>query len=105
MVRANNSENAKPIRVTDERTLERVFDSLGTVLVEFSADWSERCNTQIKPVRERARAANYTVAVVDVERHPDIAARFEIDTLPTVLRVDDGRIVDRSIGEPDIEVE
>lgn len=106
MVGANsNRGRTEVIRVTDEETLERVVDSPGTVLVEFSADWSKQCEAVTKPIRERARAANCTVAVVDVERRPDIACRFDIDALPTVIRVDNGRVVDRSTGTPDIEVE
>jgi len=105
VVTSNDNWRSELIHVTDEETLERVLDSTGTVLLEFSADWSERCESLITPVRERARTTNCTVVVVDVERHPDIAARFDIDTLPTVLRVDDGRVVDRSTGAPDIEID
>lgn len=104
MVNVSDDEVKRPTRISDEETFERVLESSETVLVEFTAYWSDRCDSLTEPVRERAREANCPVAVVDVERCPYLASCFDVDTLPTVLLFADGQVVDRSTGFPDIDV-
>ena len=45
--------------------------------------------------KERARL---DVRLVDVDRRPDVAKRFEVDTVPTLVLVREKRVVDRLEG-------
>jgi thioredoxin-like negative regulator of GroEL len=43
--------------------------------------------------RERLR-----VTVVDVDGHPELAEHFHVETVPTLVLVEDRRVVDRLVG-------
>jgi putative thioredoxin len=88
--------------VTTERFEADVLQqSLQTpVLVDFWADWCGPCKT-LGPILEKL-AANYNgafvLAKVDTEREQQVAAAFQIRSIPTVFLVKDGKLVDAFQG-------
>ena len=72
----------------------------GKVLVDFWAGWCMPCK-MIAPVIEELAAENegsLTVAKVDVDSNNDIAERFGIMTIPTVILFNDGLEMERIVG-------
>jgi thioredoxin len=72
----------------------------GLLLVDFWAPWCGPCRA-IAPVLDSLVAdAGGTVklAKVNVDEEPGLAGRYEIRSIPTILLVKDGRIVDRVVG-------
>ena len=43
-------------------------------------------------LQRRANHSTFRLLRIDVERHPDLAERFEVTDLPTLLVISDGRI-------------
>jgi thioredoxin 2 len=72
------------------------------VLVDLWAPWCQPCKW-IAPILEelaRTHAGRLKVVRVDVDRAPQLSARYEVRGIPTLLLLRDGREVDRLAGAP-----
>lgn len=85
-------------RLTDENALRQVLEQYERVVVEFRADWSDRCQ-QLES--ELSDFPGTHLAVVDVDDCPLLAYRYDVNRIPTLLRFEDGDVVDRREGVPD----
>ena len=78
------------------------FDSIvGTkpALIDFGAEWCVYCK-KIAPIIEEIAAEHpeLTFGYIDVDLQPMLAARFRVHSLPTVLLLKDGQVVNQFIG-------
>ena len=77
-----------------------VLKSQGKVLVDFSATWCGPCK-MLGPVIEaigEQYAGKVLVAKVDVDAEPELARRFGVMNIPTVVFLKNGEEFDRKIG-------
>ena len=85
---------------TDATFDEQVGSSTVPVVVDFWAEWCGPCK-QIDPViREIAteKAGALTVAKLNVDDHGDIAMRFNVMSIPTMIVFKNGAEVQRLVG-------
>ena len=71
-----------------------------TVLVDFWAQWCGPCK-QISPMVD-ILAEEFTerlvVVKVDIDQHPELAARYNVMSIPTLLFLDGGHEKGRLVG-------
>ena len=79
---------------------ELLRDSPAPVLVDFWAAWCGPCRTVAPELEKIAgeRAGRVVVAKVDTEALPDLAARFGIRSIPTMIVFRDGKEAKRMSG-------
>ena len=70
-----------------------------TVVVDFWASWCGPCRMFSPILEEFANKTNdVVVAKVNVDEEPDLAARFGVSSIPTVLVFKGGKAVKKSVG-------
>jgi putative thioredoxin len=90
------------IDVTDATFQRDVLDRSAQVpvVVDLWAEWCGPCRT-LGPVLERVVGATdgaVELAKVDVDRNPQVAAAFAVQSIPAVFAIRDGKVVDSFVG-------
>ena len=72
----------------------------GVVLVDFWAPWCSSCRMLAKVIEQAAPAANgaAVVAKVNIDEEKELAARFQVSTLPRLILYKDGQAVQDLTG-------
>src|SRR5215471_12133776 len=91
---------AEPIEADDDLFEEIVSSSKVPVLVDFWADWCGPCKMAAPEVHALAREMSGTALVlkVDTEAHPQLAARFGVQSIPNFVVFQGGRPVLQRAG-------
>tara|TARA_B110000977_G_C10816440_1_gene392405 strand:+ start:400 stop:645 length:246 start_codon:yes stop_codon:yes gene_type:complete len=63
----------------------------------FSATWCGPCKT-FKPIMNEIAGEGYSVQVIDIDQQQDLAARYNVRSVPTTIIEENGIEVDRIIG-------
>ena len=78
---------------------EKVTQSESPVLVDFWASWCGPC-TMLSPIVEQLAEEHPEMAFgkVNVDEVPELAQRFQVEAIPTLVLFKDGKAVDVSVG-------
>jgi thioredoxin 1 len=90
----------EPIHVTDSAFEKTVLQSKIPVIVDFWAPWCGPCR-MVAPTLEKLAKENsgkLLVAKVNTDENPEWATRYQVQGIPTMLFVADGKIVYRQVG-------
>jgi thioredoxin 1 len=88
------------LEITDANFEETVINSGKPALVDFWAVWCGPCR-MVGPIVEEI-ADEYgdkaVIGKVDVDNNPEIAQKYGIRNIPTILFIKDGEVVDKQVG-------
>ena len=87
------------IHVTSDNFRSEVLEAPGTVLLDFFATWCGPCR-MVAPILEEIAGERSDVKVckINVDEEPELAAEFRIMSIPTLIVMKDGKIVNQSAG-------
>ena len=87
------------LHITKDTFDQEVLGSDKPVLVDFWASWCGPCrmvSTIIDEIAEEREGIK--VCKINVDEEPDLANRYQIMSIPTLLVIKDGEVVNKSMG-------
>lgn len=94
----------KYIKLTSDNFEEKIKS--GTVLVNFGAPWCTPCR-KISPIFEKIAEefnGKASICEVNTDENEDLVVKYEIKSIPTILFMKDGKIVDTMVAPRDKQV-
>ena len=87
------------VKITNYNFEEEVLKSDKTVLIDFYANWCAPCK-MLSPVIEEVAIENDDIKVVkiNVDDLQELAVKYEVISIPTLVVIKNGQEVKRSVG-------
>ena len=89
----------KVLHVNKDNFHKEVLNSEKPVLLDFFASWCGPCR-MVGPILDEIAEEREDIKVckVDIDEQPELASRYRIMSVPTLMVLKNGNIVDQSIG-------
>lgn len=83
----------------NKNNFDEVKNSSKTVLLDFYADWCGPCR-MVSPIVDEIANENPDILVgkINVDEEPELAGAFSVMSIPTLVVLKDGKIVNQSMG-------
>ena len=87
------------LKITKENFEKEVVQSEKPVLLDFWADWCGPCRMLSPVVDEVAEETNEAkVGKINVDEEPELAQAFQVMSIPTLIVIKNGRVVNTTVG-------
>lgn len=87
------------MKITSENFEQEVLKSEKIVLLDFFATWCGPCR-MVGPIIDQIaeEKADIKVGKIDVDQDGDLAAQFQIFSIPTLIVMKNGELVEKAVG-------
>lgn len=88
------------LELTDANFQESALDTDKLVMIDFWAQWCGPCK-MLSPIVEQLadeHGEDVVIGKLDVDNNPDVSMKYGIRSLPTILWLKNGEIVDKHVG-------
>jgi len=87
------------LTITKENFDQEVMKSEKPVLLDFWAPWCGPCR-MVGPIVEEVSnvATNKKVGKINVDEQPELASSFQVMSIPTLVVIKDGKVVNTAVG-------
>ena len=87
------------IELTQENYQKEVLESDKPVLIDFFATWCGPCK-MVSPVVDQIAAERPDIKVckLDVDKNLDLARSFQVMSVPTLVAMKNGEIINKTVG-------
>ena len=87
------------LKITKENIEAEVINSDRPVLLDFWAGWCGPCRMVSPLIDEIAQErSDVKVGKINVEEQPELASMFRVMSIPALVVMKDGQVVNRSVG-------
>ena len=87
------------IHINNQNYKNEVLHSRKPVLLDFWAPWCGPCRMVLPIVEEIAKERqDIKVGKINVDEEPELAAQFGVMSIPTLVVIKDGKIVNQAMG-------
>lgn len=86
--------------LTDSNFQEQILEKDGVAVVDFWAEWCGPCRMIGPHIEEMAKEydGKALIAKVNVDHNPEISMKYGVRSIPTVLYIKNGEVVDKQVG-------
>jgi len=94
----------KPIEVT-QKNIKEILESNEAVMLDFWAPWCGPCRMIAPVIDELANDYDGKVAIckVNTDEEQDVAEKYGIRSIPTIVFIKNGEVVDQIVGATSIQ--
>ena len=97
--KTKEAENMKAMNISKENFQNEVLNADCPVLLDFWAPWCGPCRMVVPIIEEIARErADIKVGKINVDEQPELASAFGVMSIPTLVVMKDGKVVNQSMG-------
>ena len=87
------------ININKNNFQNEIMDSEKTVLLDFGAPWCAPCRMVVPVIEEIAgESPDIKVGKINVDEQPELASKFSIMSIPTLVVMKNGKIVQQVSG-------